>query len=89
MIEVNELRHIPLFGLLDDEEVAVLASQDGVAQVCSTATELQDLGPGGEAYVMVLGAVHVKTFDGDGQEVLVDSPGHEELFWVRLDARTD
>ena len=26
-IDANELRHIPLFGLLDDEELAVLAQQ--------------------------------------------------------------
>jgi CRP/FNR family transcriptional regulator, cyclic AMP receptor protein len=36
--------------------------------------------PGGQAYVVMSGSVHVTTVDEDNQEVLVDEPRHGELF---------
>lgn len=75
-----ELRHIPLFGLLDDEEVAVLASQVELRKFAARQRIYKIGDAGGQAYVLMSGAVHVTTFDEDGQEVLVDSPGHGALF---------
>jgi CRP/FNR family transcriptional regulator, cyclic AMP receptor protein len=74
------LKHVPLFALLDEDETAVLAGQ----------VELKDFAPrqriykmgdrSGQAYVVVCGKVRVTTVDEDGQEVVVDEPGHGEFF---------
>src|SRR5258706_5623837 len=76
----SELRHIPLFALLDDEEVAVLASQVELKKFAARQRIYKINDPGGQAYVLMSGSVHVTTFDEDGQEVLVDTPGHGDLF---------
>src|SRR5580765_370193 len=67
----DELKHVPLFALLDDEEAAVLASQVEMYKFGDTE---------GHAYVMVSGLVRVTTVDEDSQEVVVDEPGHGEFF---------
>jgi CRP/FNR family cyclic AMP-dependent transcriptional regulator len=74
------LRKVPLFALLDDDEIAVLASQ----------VELQTFAPrqriyktgevGGRGYIVVSGGVHVTTVDEDQQEVVVDQPAVGEFF---------
>ncbi|MGD0778381.1 MAG: DUF1003 domain-containing protein [Candidatus Solibacter sp.] len=74
------LRQVPLFALLDDDEIAVLASQ----------VELQTYAPrhriyrageaGGRGYIVVSGAVRVTTVDEDQQEVVVDQPAVGEFF---------
>src|SRR5450755_2039868 len=74
------LRQVPLFALLDDDEMAVLASQ----------VELQTFAPrqriyrageeGGRGYIVVSGAVRVTTVDEDQQEVVVDQPAVGEFF---------
>jgi len=79
-IDANELRHIPLFGLLDDEELAVLAQQVELRKFAARQRIYKIGDPGGQAYVMLSGSVHVTTFDEDNQEVLVDAPAHGELF---------
>ncbi|CAN5612727.1 hypothetical protein BH10ACI4_BH10ACI4_32990 [soil metagenome] len=76
----SELRHIPLFTLLDDEEVAVLASQVELKKFAARQRIYKIGDAGGQAYVMMSGSVNVSTFDEDGQEVLVDTPGHGDLF---------
>jgi CRP/FNR family cyclic AMP-dependent transcriptional regulator len=76
----SELRHIPLFTLLDDEEVAVLASQVELRKFAARQRIYKIGDVGGQGYVMMSGSVHVSTFDEDGQEVLVDTPGHGDLF---------
>ena len=76
----SELRHIPLFALLDDEELAVLASQVELRKFAARQRIYKIGDSSGQAYVMMSGSVHVSTVDEDGQEVLVDSPGHGELF---------
>jgi CRP/FNR family cyclic AMP-dependent transcriptional regulator len=74
------LRDIPLFALLDDEEMAVLASQVEL-KTFSARQRIYKMGdPGGRAYVMVSGKVRVTTVDEDHQEVLVDEPGCGEFF---------
>lgn len=76
----QELRHVPLFALLDDEEIAVLATQVELKKF-APRQRIYKLGePGKNAYVMVSGRVHVTTVDEDHQEVLVDEPGHGEFF---------
>jgi CRP/FNR family cyclic AMP-dependent transcriptional regulator len=79
-IDANELRHIPLFGLLDDEELAVLAAQVELRMFAARQRIYKIGDPGGQAYVMLSGSVHVTTFDEDSQEVLVDAPTHGEIF---------
>ena len=76
----EELRHVPLFELLDNDEIAVLAAQVELKKF-APRQRIYKLGePGRDAYVMVSGKVHVTTVDEDHQEVLVDEPGHGEFF---------
>lgn len=76
----QELRHVPLFALLDDEELAVLAAQVELKRF-APRQRIYKLGePGGNAYVMMSGKVQVTMVDDDNQEVLVDEPGHGDFF---------
>jgi CRP/FNR family cyclic AMP-dependent transcriptional regulator len=76
----QELRHVPLFALLDNEELAVLAAQVELKRF-APRQRIYKLGePGGNAYVMMSGKVHVTMVDDDNQEVLVDEPGHGDFF---------
>src|SRR5271168_4780476 len=78
--KVEELRQIPLFGLLDDEELAVLAAQVQIKKFAARQ-RIYKLGePGKHAYVMMSGMVRVTTVDRDHQEVLVDEPSDGEFF---------
>jgi uncharacterized membrane protein len=74
------LKHVPLFALLDQDEVAVLAAQVELKKF-APRERIYKLGdPGGRAYVMVSGKVRVTTVDEDHQEVIVDEPAHGEFF---------
>ena len=78
--KAEELRQIPLFALLDDEEIAVLAAQVEIKKFAARQ-RIYKLGePGKHAYVMMSGAVRVTTVDRDHQEVLVDTPRDGEFF---------
>jgi uncharacterized membrane protein len=74
------LRQVPLFALLDDDEIAVLAGQVELRNFTPRQRiyKMGDLG--GRAYIMVSGAVRVTTVDEDQQEVVVDEPGIGEFF---------
>jgi uncharacterized membrane protein len=74
------LRHVPLFALLDDDEVAVLAGQVEVKQFAARQRIYKLGDPGGRAYVVASGRVRVTTVDEDHQEVVVDEPTHGEFF---------
>jgi CRP/FNR family cyclic AMP-dependent transcriptional regulator len=76
----NELKHVPLFALLDDEEAAVLASQVELKHFAPRQRIYKIGDPSGQAYVMISGRVRVTTVDEDQQEVIVDEPGHGEFF---------
>jgi uncharacterized membrane protein len=76
----QELRHVPLFALLDDEEAAVLASQVEIKRFAPRQRIYKMGDPGNQAYVMMSGSVRVTTVDDDNQEVLVDEPGHGQFF---------
>src|SRR4051795_2751134 len=74
------LRQVPLFALLDDDEIAVLAGQVEVKDFAPRQRIYKMGDSGGRAYIMVRGAVRVTTVDDDQQEVLVDEPGVGEFF---------
>jgi uncharacterized membrane protein len=74
------LKHVPLFSLLDDAELAVLAAQVEVKRFAPRQRIYKIGDPAGPAYVMVSGHVRVTTVDQDYQEVVVDEPGHGEFF---------
>ena len=76
----NELKHVPLFALLDDEEAAVLASQVELKHFAPRQRIYKMGDTTGQAYVMISGRVRVTTVDEDHQEVVVDEPGHGEFF---------
>ncbi len=76
----TELRHVPLFSLLDDDELCVLSTQVEL-RTFAARQRIYKLGePGDRAYILMSGAVHVYTIDEDQQEVLVDAPQHGEFF---------
>ncbi len=74
------LRQVPLFALLDDEETAVLAAQVELKAFAARQRIWKIGDSGGQAYVMVSGAVRVTTVDEDHQEVVVDEPAAGEFF---------
>jgi CRP/FNR family transcriptional regulator, cyclic AMP receptor protein len=76
----SELKHVPLFALLDDDEAAVLASQVEVKRFTPRQRIYKIGDAAGQAYVMMSGRVRVTTVDEDHQEVVVDEPGHGEFF---------
>jgi CRP/FNR family cyclic AMP-dependent transcriptional regulator len=74
------LKHVPLFSLLDDDEIAVLAAHVEL-KTFTPRQRIYKIGdPGGQAYVMVSGQVRVTTVDEDQQEVVVDEPAAGEFF---------
>ncbi len=74
------LKHVPLFALLDEEELAVLAGQVELRKFAPRQRIYKMGEAGGRAYVLVSGAVEVTTVDEDNQSVIVDQPGHGEFF---------
>src|SRR6266852_2885724 len=76
----EELRHVPLFALLDDDEITVLAGQVEMKKFAARQRIYKMGDAGGQAYIMMSGAVRVATVDQDHQEVTVDEPAHGEFF---------
>jgi CRP/FNR family transcriptional regulator, cyclic AMP receptor protein len=75
-----ELKHVPLFALLDDDEIAVLAAQVDLKTFAPRQRIYKIGDPGKHAYILIAGNVRVTTVDEDHQEVLVDQPGHGQFF---------
>lgn len=74
------LKDVPLFALLDEEELSVLAGQVEM-KTFAPRQRIYKLGdPAGSAYVVVSGQTQVTTVDDDQQEVLVDKPSPGEFF---------
>lgn len=74
------LREVPLFSLLDQDELAVLAGQVE-SKTFAPRQRIYKMGDAeGRAYVMVSGKVRVSIVDEDHQEVIVDEPAHGEFF---------
>jgi len=76
----QELKHVPLFALLDDDELAVLAAQVELKKFAPRQRIYKIGDPGKHAYIFISGSVQVTTVDEDNQEVVVDEPGHGEFF---------
>ena len=76
----QELKHVPLFALLDEEEMAVLAAQVELRKFAPRQRIYKIGDQGGQAYIMISGSVRVTTIDDDHQEVIVDQPAHGEFF---------
>ena len=75
-----ELRNVPLFSLLDDDELCVLAAQVEI-RTFAARQRIYKLGdPGDRAYILLSGTVHVSTIDEDQQEVILDQPRLGEFF---------
>jgi len=73
------LKGVPLFSLLDDDEIAVLAAQVDVKSF-APHQRIYKAGDRGMAYVTISGKVRVTTVDEDQQEVIVDEPSNGEFF---------
>jgi CRP/FNR family cyclic AMP-dependent transcriptional regulator len=78
--DASILREVPFFALLDDEELAVLATQVDLTKFAARQRIYRIGDPGGRAYVLVSGAVRVTTVDDDQQDVVVDEPASGEFF---------
>ncbi len=78
--EIDVLKRVPLFGLLDDEELMVLAAQVELKMFAPRQRIYKAGDTAQGAYVVVSGAVRVTTIDEDNQEVVVDRPGEGEFF---------
>src|SRR5271170_7178205 len=76
----EELKHVPLFALLDNDEIAVLAAQVDLKTFAPRQRIYKIGDPGQHAYILMSGDVQVTTVDEDHQEVLVDQPGHGQFF---------
>ncbi|MGC2109084.1 MAG: DUF1003 domain-containing protein [Candidatus Korobacteraceae bacterium] len=78
--DVEVLKQVPLFATMDEEELAILASQVEM-KTFAPRQRIYKMGATAErAYVMVSGNVRVTTVDDDNQEVVVDEPGPGEFF---------
>jgi CRP/FNR family cyclic AMP-dependent transcriptional regulator len=76
----EELKHVPLFALLDDDERAILAAQVELKQFAPRQRIYKIGEPGKHAYVVMTGKIQVTTVDEDHQEVVLDEPEHGSFF---------
>ncbi len=76
----DELRHVPLFELLDDDEAQILAAQVELRHFQPRQRIFKSGDPAGHGYVVMSGKVTVTTMDEDHQEVIVDEPVHGDFF---------
>jgi uncharacterized membrane protein len=76
----NELRHVPLFELLDDDEALVLAARVQIARFAPRQRIFKTGDAAEHGYVMMSGKVQVFTIDEDQQKVVVDEPVHGDFF---------
>jgi len=76
----DTLREVPLFALLDNDELSVLADQVQIKEFAPRQRIYKMGDPGGRAYVMVSGSVRVTTIDEDNQEIVIDEPASGEFF---------
>lgn len=76
----EELRHVPLFELLDEDEAQVLAAQVEIRHFAARQRIFKAGDPADHGYVLLSGAVRVTTMDEDHQEVVVHEPSHGDFF---------
>jgi CRP/FNR family cyclic AMP-dependent transcriptional regulator len=77
---LDVLKGVSLFALLDDEELAVLASQVELRRFAPRQRIYRMGDPSLRAYIMVSGSVEVTTIDEDNQVVQLNMPIHGEVF---------
>ena len=76
----EELRHVPLFELLDDDEARVLAAQVEIVRFAPRQRIFKTGDPAEHGYVVMSGKARVVTIDEDQQEVVMDEPEHGDFF---------
>jgi uncharacterized membrane protein len=74
------LRQVPLFALLDDDELAVLATQVELEEFEPHERVYKIGDPGGHAYVVISGSVLVTTVDEDHRDVTVSEAANGAFF---------
>ena len=74
------LRDVPLFALLDDDEMKVLAAHVELKTFAARQRIYKIGDPAGQAYVLISGLVQVTTIDEDHQDVVFDEPASGEFF---------
>jgi len=78
--ESTILRDVPLFALLDEDELNVLAAQVEL-RTFGPRQRIYKIGdPAGRAYVLISGAVQVTSIDEDHQDVVFDQPSSGDFF---------
>jgi uncharacterized membrane protein len=78
--ESTMLRDVPLFALLDDDELRVLAAQVELRTFGPRQRIYKTGDPAGRAYVLISGSVQVTTVDEDHQDVVFDEPSSGDFF---------
>src|ERR1700722_6567835 len=76
----EELRHVPLFELLDDDEAKILCAQIETQKFAARQRIFKAGDPAGHGYIVMTGKVRVTAMDEDAQEVLVDEPEDGDIF---------
>ncbi len=76
----DELSHVPLFSLLDQDELAILAQQVEMREFAARQRIYKAGEPSTSGFVVMSGAVRVTLVDEDGQEVLFSEPRHGDFF---------
>jgi CRP/FNR family transcriptional regulator, cyclic AMP receptor protein len=79
-VDPKELRHVPLFSLLDEDELAVLAQQVELREFVPRQRIYRVGDPSQNAFIILTGCVRVTSVDQDGQEVLFAEPKHGDFF---------
>jgi uncharacterized membrane protein len=74
------LRDVPLFALLDDDELDVLAARLELRSFAARQRIYKIGDPGATAFVVVAGSVRVSTIDEDHQDVVVDEVATGQFF---------
>jgi CRP-like cAMP-binding protein len=78
--EPTILKDVPLFALLDHDELKVLAGQVELRTFAARQRIYKIGDPAGHAYVLVSGSVQVTTIDEDQQDVVFDEPASGDFF---------
>jgi uncharacterized membrane protein len=76
----EELRHVPLFELLDDDELRILAERVDIRNFSARQRIFKAGEPAPRAYVVIKGVVRLTIIDEDHQEVVVQEPDHGDFF---------
>jgi CRP/FNR family transcriptional regulator, cyclic AMP receptor protein len=79
-VDPKELRHVPLFSLLDEDELAVLAQQVELRDFAPRQRIYKINDPSARAFIVLAGCVRVTSVDQDGQEILFSEPKHGDFF---------